>query len=428
MGLVLVGISHKTAPVEIREKLVFSLDKLDQALNKLTSKPNISEAIILSTCNRTEIYAFVENTNSAPDEIKKFITEYHNITPANLNGYLYEKTLLDVVKHIFTVVSSLDSMIIGEAQILGQVKESYCKSLECNTAGLILNHLFKSALSIGKKVRAGTSIGESAVSISYAAIELAKGLFGDLSNKVVLLIGAGEMGELTAKHLVSNGVKNVLVTNRTLERAVELSSKFNGDALPFEELTNNLSLADIIITSTGAPGYVVRKDMMAEAMKMRKNKPVFLIDIAVPRDVDPEINKLYNAYLYDIDDLQAVVETNMTERQKEAGKVHIMIEQDVDDFRKWMATLDVVPTITVLKQKAEKIKQNELKKAMSMLNGIDKSQVEIIDAMAQAIINKLLHQPIIKMKELASEKNHSISTDYVKELFGLDNADNGEND
>lgn len=428
LGLVLVGLSHKTAPVEIREKLVFPSDKLTNALNRLVSKPSIGEAVILSTCNRTEIYAFTEKTDEALSEIKRFISEYHGISLANLNGYLYEKSSLEVAKHIFMVASSLDSMIIGEAQILGQTKEAYCKSLECGTAGMVLNRLFKNAISIGKSVRASTSIGESAVSISYAAVELAKRLFDDLSNKAILLIGAGEMGELTAKHLISNGVKKVFVTNRTLQRAIELGEMFNGEALPFEELAKSLSLADIIITSTGAPGYVIKKSMMSDAMKIRRNKPVFLIDIAVPRDVEPEVNKLYNAYLYDIDDLQGVVETNMDERQKEAEKAYAIIEQNIEDFYRWTAMLDVVPAITALKQKAENIKNKELKKAISILNGIDESQIEIMDAMAQAMINKLLHSPIVKMKELAAEKNGSIDVEFVEELFDLGNIDDEEND
>lgn len=423
LELVLIGLSHKTTPVEVRERIVFPLDKLADALNELTGKSGISEAVILSTCNRTEIYASAEKIDKASNEIKRFISEYHNISLANLNGYLYEKSSLDVVKHIYMVVSSLDSQVIGEAQILGQVKDAYSKSLECKAAGPILNQLFKSALSIGKKVRASTGIGESAVSISYAAVELAKRLFDDLSNKAILLIGAGEMGELTAKHLVSNGVRKVFVTNRTLQRAMEFSERFNGEALPFEELIKNLSLADIVITSTGAPGYVVNKSMMADAMKMRKNRPVFLIDIAVPRDIDPGVDKLYNAYLYNIDDLKGIVEANMAERQKEAEKAQTIIDQSINDFYKWSATLDVVPAIAALKQRAEDIKNKELKKAISMLNGIDESQIEIMDAMAQAMINKLLHSPIVKMKTLAAEKNSFMDVEFVEELFGLNNID-----
>lgn len=420
MHLVLIGLSHKTAPVEVREKLAFPEDRIDEALQNLTSEPSIDEAVILSTCNRTEIYTLANDPHKAPDEITGFFADFHNMAPNDLNGYLYKKRELEVAEHAFMVSASLDSMIIGEGQILGQVKQAYGRSLECRTAGRVLNRLFKEALTLGKKVRTDTDIGESAVSISYAAVELAKRLFGELTNKSVLLVGAGKMSELTAKHLASNGIQRVLVTNRTFQRAEEMAQKFDGEALPFDQLSSSLAQADIIISSTGAPGIVIPKDQMVEAMRERRNKPVFLIDIAVPRDIDPEINNLYNAYLYDIDDLQGVVETNLAERQKEAEKALGMINENLASFSKWTATLEVVPTITALRNKADQIRQGELKKAVAMLgNNVDQSQVDTMNAMAQAIINKLLHEPTVKIKELAGEKKGYAYTESLKELFSL---------
>lgn len=424
MHLVLVGLSHKTAPVEVREKLAFPEDKIDEALIDLMCRPSIEEAVILSTCNRTEIYTLSNDPEKAPDDIIEFFADFHNMNVGDLNGYLYKKMKLEVAEHAFLVSSSLDSMIIGEAQILGQVKQAYGRSLECRTAGRVLNRLFKEALTLGKKVRTDTDIGESAVSISYAAVELAKRLFGELTHKSVLLVGAGKMSELTAKHLASNGIEKVLVTNRTFERAEEMAEKFDGEALPFNQLASSLAQADIIISSTGAPGIVIRKEQMIEAMRERKNRPVFLIDIAVPRDIDPDINNLYNAYLYDIDDLQGVVETNMAERQKEAEKAQAMISDNMKNFSKWTATLEVVPTITALRHKADMIRQKELKKAVSMLGNVDQAQVDTINAMAQAIINKLLHEPTVKIKELAGEKKGHAYTESLKELFSLKTKEN----
>lgn len=419
MHLVLIGLSHKTAPVEVREKLAFPEDRIDEALLNLTSKPSVDEAVILSTCNRTEIYTLASDPEKASEDIISFFADFHNMPATELNGYLYTKLGLDVAKHAFSVSSSLDSMIIGEGQILGQVKQAYGKSLQRKTTGRVLNRLFKEALTIGKKVRTDTDIGESAVSISYAAVELAKRLFGELNNKTVLLVGAGKMSELTAKHLTSSGIQNVLVTNRTFQRAEEMAQKFDGEALPFDQLTKSLALADIIISSTGATQVVITKEQMADAMRKRKNRPVFLIDIAVPRDIDPEINNLYNAYLYDIDDLQGVVQTNLSERQKEARKAHDMIDDNLQSFNKWTATLEVVPTITALRQKADLIRQKELAKAVSMLGEIDQSQIDTMNAMAQAIINKLLHEPTIKIKECAGEKEGRAYIKSISELFSL---------
>ncbi len=303
MHIVVAGLSHKTAPVEVREKLSFGENRLEEALHHLVAHEHLSEAVIISTCNRTEVYL------------------------------------------VYRVVSSLDSMVVGEAQILGQVKSAYSHAFEAGVTNVVLNRLFRQALSVGKKVRTETEIGESAVSISYAAVELAKKVFEDLEGRVVMVIGAGEMSELTAMHLVESGASSVLVSNRTFERAVEIAKRFGGKAVKFDAMLNHMVDADIVISSTGAPHFVLKREDVALIMHRRRGKPIFFIDIAVPRDIDPEVNKLDNAYLYDIDDLQAVVNTNIAERDREGQRAELIIDKEVEDFAAWLNSLEVVPTI-----------------------------------------------------------------------------------
>src|SRR5499433_1572941 len=316
MQLAIVGVSHKTAPVEVRERLAFNSDVLRSALTALMNRQNVREAIILSTCNRVEVMA------ESPDDrlIREFLCEFHQIPPDSVSEHIYSFKNADAIRHVFRVAASLDSMMVGEPQILGQVKEAYRIAADAGTVGMHLSALMNRAFAVAKKVRNETGISQSAVSVSFAAVELARKIFGDLSGKTVMIIGASKMGELAAKHLKRAGVSSVLVTNRTFDRAVELAQVFEGAAVPFEHFTDHMDRADIVISSTGAPHFIISRTLAEQVIHRRKNRPIFFIDIAVPRDIDPTVNEIDNAYLYDIDDLQAVIDENLKERMKEASR------------------------------------------------------------------------------------------------------------
>jgi glutamyl-tRNA reductase len=325
------------------------------------------------------------------------------------------------VRHTFRVASSLDSMVLGEAQILGQLKESFDIALKAKTTSTILNKLIKKAISVAKRVRTETKLAEGAVSISTAAVELAKKIFGELTGKNVMLLGAGEMAELAAQHLLGNGVKNIMVANRTFERAEELAKEFKGDAIRFEHFPDALVMVDILICATGAPQYVVKRDMVSRVLKERRNKPIFMIDISNPRNIDPEVDKVDNVYLYDIDDLQSKVDVNTGGRAKEAEKAEELITQEVETYLQWERALDAVPTIVDLREKVEDIRKREFDKSISSLNGITEEQKREMEAMSQAIVNKLLHAPLVVLKQAASIPDTGDATIAIaRRLFNLD--------
>ena len=420
MKVFVVGLNHKIADVDVREKLAFSGPKLEEGLTKFEELPDVQEAVILSTCNRVELYANVRDAVKASESIKTFLSEFHNINRESLNDALYIYDDIKAVGHIFRVASSLDSMVIGEPQILGQLKDAFELAHKKKTTGVLLNRLMKKAISVAKRVRTETRIAENAVSISFVAVELAKKIFTDLSKKVFMLLGAGEMAELAAKHLISNGVKEVIVSNRTYERACELAKEFNGRPVKFDEFIQEMIRADIVICSTGASDYVLKKSQMQKVMKERKQGPVFIIDISVPRNIDPETNDLDNVYLYNIDDLQGVVDANRFERQKEAEKAERIVEEEIETFLKWQSSLDSVPTIIALREKAEEIKKEELDKLLSKFPGIGEKEKKGIEYMATAITNKLIHPPTVALKEDFEDKDIMIAT--IKRLYGI----NGE--
>lgn len=426
MHITVIGLSHKTAPVEIREKLSFPSQEQPDALLALMSFDAVLEAVILSTCNRTEVYAVVTEESKGKAALTDFLTQYKNIDPGEVTKHLYSHDSGNAVRHLLRVVSSLDSMVVGEAQILGQVKEAYSYALDAGATSTIFNRLFRHSFEVGKRARTETEIGESAVSISYAAIELAKKVFGSLEGRTVLILGAGKMSELTAKHLLSNGASAVLVANRSYDRAVELAAKFDGTAVRFDERIDAFARADIVISSTGATHYVVYKDDVARAIHERRHRPIFLIDIAVPRDIEPEVNDLDNVFLYDIDDLQQVVDANLSERMKEAEKVEHIIEREIDAFVAWVSTLDVVPTITALREKAERIRTAEMEKALNKLGDLSEQDVNTLNAMTTAIVNKLLHAPIVRIKEHATTEEGYVYVDSLRHLFNLDAVVQGE--
>lgn len=420
MNIVVVGLSHKTAPVEIREKVSFPAQRLPEALNSLTARKGISEGVILSTCNRVEVIAVTSHIQEGIGEIKDFIADFSKVDGDSLANHLYSHTSEEAIRHVFRVASSLDSMVVGEPQILGQMKDAYQEALDHNITGIILNRLFRKTFSVAKRVRTETSIASSAVSISYAAVELARKIFGELKDKRVMLIGAGEMCELAARHFVNSGIKEILVTNRTFERAVNLAGEFGGKAVLFENIYLDLDEVDIILSSTGSPNYIINAAQVKEALAKRRNRPMFFIDIAVPRDIEPEINDLDNVYLYDIDDIQGVVDANKKEREKEAAAAEEIIGGEIGQFYKWLRALDVTPTIVSLREKLDGIRAQEVEKLLSSIGDLSDKQKKAIEAATNSMINKILHPPISNLKKMADTAEGDLYLDSARKLFDLD--------
>ena len=416
MRVLVAGLNHKSADVEVREKLAFAGEKLEQGLSALLALPQVKEAMIISTCNRVEIYMGVDEPADATRQVKHFISSFHSIPEGLLDKALYFHTDSTAVRHIFRVASSLDSMVVGEPQILGQVKDSFLLALSKKTTGVLMNKLMKKAISVAKRVRTETRVAENAVSISFAAVELARKIFNDLGGKSVLLLGAGEMAELAARHLMNNGVNEIVVANRTFERGCELAQDFKGRAVPFSGFKDEMVHSDIVICSTGAPNYVVFKQDLHHIMKERKQRPVFLIDISVPRNVDPKINGLENVYLYDVDDLQGVVDSNRNERNKEAQKAEDIIGVEVEVFERWVASLQSIPTVVALRQKARCISEAELERLFNRTN-LDEKQQGAVRQMASAIVNKLIHSPTAALKEDVEDRDQLIA--MIRKLYDL---------
>ncbi len=419
MNIIVVGLSHKTAPVEIREKVAFPPTAMAAPLAQIQALPAIAEAVIVSTCNRVELYAATRTPEAGIIELKAFLAHYHQLEPAALDSHLYHYEGEAAMQHVMRVAASLDSMVIGEPQILGQIKTAYGYATEFKTAGTILNRFLHKAFSVAKRVRNETEIASHAVSVSFAAVELARKIFDSLENKTVMLIGAGEMCELAAKHFVNNGVSKVLVTNRTFSRAEKLAEEFSGTAVNFEDFQEQLHRADIVLSSTGAPDYVLTAKKLKQVIKLRRYNPMFLIDIAVPRDIDPAANRLESIYLYDVDDLQGVVEANLKERQKEAVKAEAIIADEVQQFQRWLATLEVKPTIVALRRQLEQVRQLEMEKTLAGLSHLGEKERKAIDAMTAAIVNKILHHPTSILKQASTSDDGNLYLDAVRTLFDL---------
>ncbi len=428
MNLIIVGLNHKTSPVEIREKLSFPADAISEPLGKLTNQYGLNEAVILSTCNRVEVLAITPDMEKGVWQTKRFLSEYHDIPLEKLDEHLYSHCGEEAVKHLFRVASGLDSMVMGEPQILGQVKDSYGFAVQHNTAGVIVNKLYHKAFQVAKRIRTETKIGESAVSISFAAVELARKIFGNLTGKAVMLLGAGEMAELAARHLVSNGIKEILVANRTYEKAIELVKCFGGaaagTAIMFREFPHYLKSVDIVIASTGSPNFIIRPDQVHDIMRERKQKPMFFIDISVPRNIDPLVNNIDNAYVYDVDDLQGVVEANLSERSKEAHAAEGIIVEEIEKFYRWTKSLDVVPTIIALRQYCDAVRKAELEKCIAAIDLAEKDR-KSLEAMTSAIVNKILHNPVTHLKRESNKIEGDRYIDTVRQLFDLDNTNIG---
>jgi glutamyl-tRNA reductase len=418
MYVLLTGINHKTAPVEIREKFAFAAAEVEHAYNKL-KHADVEGLVILNTCNRTELYATARDIEAGQKHLKSFLLSYSGLSAEEIEQYIYQPNCYSAIDHLFRVSSGLDSMILGETQVLGQVKEAYLKAQELKASDGVLNSLFQKALYVGKKVRTETAIDQHPVSVSYAAVELAKKTLGPLEDKTVLVVGAGEIGELTTRYLLLNGVRSVIVSNRSFEKAVEMAAFMNGRAIRFDRLPEELRNADIVISCTSASHYVIREDNCRDALLAREGDKIILVDIAVPRDIEPALGDIEGVYLYDIDDLQGVINSSLVARQKAAAKANDIIAKELVDFNEWLAGLYVVPVIAALKNQGEIIKQNELKKAFNRLGKISDREQEVITALAHAIVNQLLHYPVINLKEMAISNQGHLYAEVVKKLFAL---------
>ncbi|PLR85003.1 glutamyl-tRNA reductase [Bacillus canaveralius] len=420
MHILVVGLNYKTAPVEIRERLTFNEPDLGEAMKALKEKKSILENVIISTCNRTEIYAVVDQLHTGRYYIKEFLSQWFGIEQNEFSPFLFIYEQDGAVEHLFKVSCGLNSMILGETQILGQVRSSFLLAQAENTIGTVFNQLFKQSVTVAKRGHAETDIGANAVSVSYAAVELAKKIFGSLENKHVLVLGAGKMGELAIQNLHANGASKVTVINRTFEKAANLANRFSGQAKTLQELQCALIDADILISSTGANGFVVTKEQMLQVEKMRKGKPLFMVDIAVPRDLDPALAELEGVFLYDIDDLEGIVESNLKERQKAAEKIMMMIEAEIVEFKQWLKMLGVVPVISALREKALTIQADTMQSLERKLPNLSERDIKVLNKHTKSIINQLLKDPILQAKELASQPDADQALDLFVKIFNIE--------
>jgi glutamyl-tRNA reductase len=418
--IVLIGLNHKTAPVEIREKFASVCVDGATPLEHISKLQPVKEVFFISTCNRMEVLFTTPMLDQGIGMVVRYLADIYGQTSAALKPYLYIYLDHEAVKHLLRVASSLDSMVVGESQILGQIKQAYRDAVEAKTSGVILNRLLHKSFSVAKRVRTETQIGSSAVSISYAAVKLAKKIFHDLQGKKAMLVGAGEMAELAAEHLLGQGVDEIVVANRTLDRAVDLARRFHGNTVSLEELTHELRRVDIIISSTGSSEPIISFQDVRKQMRARRNRPLFLIDIAVPRDIDPEVNRIDNVYLYNIDDLQGIVEMNRAERFKEATRAEHIIETEALKFETWLRTLEVVPTIVSLRRKAEEIRRAEIHRTLGQLDSLAPEQIDALQVLTQSIVNKVLHNPILFLKRSSSRTQKDLYLDVARRLFSLD--------
>jgi glutamyl-tRNA reductase len=417
MNFHLIGVNHNTAPLEVRERLAVTESHLADAVRHLVQQPGIDEGMVLSTCNRVEVLA---STRGGAD-LRSFLQSYFHVNPDSLNSHIYEFKERAAVRHIFRVASSLDSMVVGEPQILGQVKEAYAVARSLGAINSGLDALLSRAFAVAKRVRTETAIGSASVSVASVAVDLAEKIFGSLKNKTVYLVGAGKMAELASRQLLSRGAGKILISNRTSERAADLAELLGGQAVPLDQLFQAAEHADIILTSTGATEPLFRKEQAAVLSSRRRGRPVFFIDIAVPRNVAPEVNRLEGMFVYDIDDLQSIASKNTSEREKEAERAEKIVELEVERFALRIKTLEVVPTILSLQEYCETIRQAEIDRIRGRLGSISPEQEAAIDAMTRGIINKLLHTPITTLKSSANAPEAATIHEMIRRIFNLEN-------
>ena len=422
MELLLISLNHRSAELGLREKFAIASERQSEFLNRCLSLPHVEEALLLSTCNRVEIYAVSRHPVLARQQLTRLLAEFQNLDASLIEKHLDFYFNKDAVLQGFKVAASLDSMVIGETQILGQVKEAYRLASESKATGTLLNKFFHRAFHAAKKVRSDTGIGSNPVSISYAALVLARQIFGKLDEKKLLVLGAGKMSELALRHFKQEGMEKLFIANRSSERATELADKVGGEAIPFDKFEKWLADADVVLTSTAANDFLIKAQAVQEAMRTRKNRPMFLIDIAVPRNISPEVNGLPNVYLYNIDDLGAVVEANKAERLQEAEHALVLLEREVEEFMKFLKTLELVPTISSLSNKWENICRHELEKTFQKLPQLDPEARETITKLAYAITNKILHDPMVTLKQQDPEQAQLDYSTMLRKLFRLDEA------
>ncbi len=420
MRFQLIGVNHKTAPVEVRERLAIPESRLPEACKKLAEHPAVAEGMIVSTCNRVE---FIANMKNGTGDLREFLREYFETDLSQFENHLYEFREDEAIRHIFRVAASLDSMVVGEPQILGQVKEAYATARAVGAVRSQLDQLLTRAFAVAKRVRTETAVGSSSVSIASVAVELAEKIFGSLNGKSVYLVGAGKMCELAARHLLAHGAASLFVANRTYDRAIRLAQKFDGQAIEFNRLYDTCERADIVITSTGSPHFIFRREHGERLMARRKNKPMFFIDIAVPRDVDPEMNKLDGIFVYDIDDLQQAVSSHVADRKKEAEKAEAIVNGEVEKFHARLQTLDVVPTIVSLQDHLETIRQAEIDRVRGRLGSMTTDQELAVEALTRGIVNKIMHTPISTLKTAARDPESTTVIELVRRLFNLHSED-----
>lgn len=428
MAILLIGLNHKSAPVEVREKVSLSRPQIEKLSKKIRQVQSFSGCTILSTCNRTEYYVNADSPFAAQEALIDLICGYSGIKPRELAPYLYIKFNKHAVEHLFSVAAGLDSMILGESQIQGQVQDAYEYALNYGISDNILNTLFMNALTVGKRVRTETQIDRHTLSISIAAVEIAKDYYGGLTDKTILVLGAGETSELTSRYLISNGAQSIMVANRTFERAEWLAGEIGGRAVNFTELAQYLPDADLIISSTASPVPIIDKEVLLQAQSNRE-KPLLMIDIAVPRDFHPNVAELPYVKLFDIDDMSRKTDENLVARQQETAKAQAIVNEEIEDFYFWLDSLWVVPTIVKMREQIAKIKESEIERAIHRIDNPSDREIRIIEQLANSIVNRWLHQPIINMKSLAGKRADKIDCyiNAINDLWGLNDDDKKSN-
>src|SRR5436190_1414474 len=425
-GIVLVGLNHRTAPVEVRERVAFANGRLEPSLRRLVAVAGVAEGAILSTCNRVEVVACGPDPAALGAALPGFLAGEHGVPEPALAGHLYTHGDREAVRHLFRVAASLDSMVVGEPQILGQMKEQYAAAAAAGASGQILHRCFHWSFSVAKRIRRETGIAERAVSIGSAAVELSRGIFDRLVDKSALLLGAGMMGELTARQLLAQGVGSVMVANRTFDRAIDVARALSAMPVPWDRLARYLPLADLVIAAASGEDFLLQRPAVEEAMRERRHRPMFLIDLAVPRALDPAVNQLDNVYLYDIDDLEGVVAQNRGARAREAVKAETIVDAEVEAFWRWFTSLDVVPTIVALRERVEAIRRCEVERSLAALGPLDPRQRETIERLTQAIVNKVLHAPLTALRRHRADPAEAFYVEAARRLFRLGTGATGE--
>jgi glutamyl-tRNA reductase len=424
MHLLLVGVSHRTAPVELRERVDFQVRGVAEALGVLAARGSTREAVVLSTCNRAELYVACDDLQPARDDVVGFVGDFHGLALADLAPHVYHVSDLDAARHLFRVAAGLDSLVVGEPQILGQVKDAHSVATEAHTVGPVLNRLFHSSFAVGKRVRTETGLGSGAVSVSYAAVALARKIFGDLAGRNVLVVGAGEMGKLTALHMKSQGVHHMTIISRTMAHAARTAEAIGGaSAAPWDELDASLAASDIVITATGAAAPILTKAHIESVMRRRRSRPLFIIDIALPRDVESSAGEIEQVFLYNIDDLQATVRENLARRASEMVRAEAIVGEEIDKFGLWFRSRGAIPTVVALRQRFEAIRQSELERLDFKLSTLPPEARTRVDEITHLIVEKLLLTPTEQLKAVGDADTVGAYTEALTRLFGLTDQD-----